>query len=179
MASNDYVFVTRWKVEGTVSEVKAVLSDAASLPRWWPSVYLEARVVMPGDPLGVGKTVELLTQGWLPYRLRWRFVTTDARPDGFTLEATGDFDGRGEWTLVQAGEVVDVTYDWRVRARKPLLPSLSWLLKPLFAANHRWAMARGAESLALELRRRRARTEAERSAIPEPPGPLRWGGRGR
>ena len=137
MASNDYVFVTRWKVEGTVSEVKAVLSDAASLPRWWPSVYLEARVVMPGDPLGVGKTVELLTQGWLPYRLRWRFVTTDARPDGFTLEATGDFDGRGEWTLVQAGEVVDVTYDWRVRARKPLLRSLSWLLKPLFAANHR------------------------------------------
>ena len=76
-------------------------------------------------------------------------------------------------------KVVEVTYDWRVRARKPLLRSLSWLLKPLFAANHRWAMARGAESLALELRRGRARTEAERGAVPDPPGPMRWGGRDR
>ena len=42
-------------------------------------------------------------------------------------------------------------------------------LRPFFAANHRWAMARGEESLALELRRRRARTEAERQAIPAPP----------
>lgn len=83
------------------------------------------------------------------------------------------------WTPVSAGELVKVTYDWRVRARKPLLRSLSWLLKPPFAANHRWAMARGAESLALELRRRRARTEAERVAVPDPPGPMRWGGRDR
>ena len=156
MASNDYVFLTRWKVEGTVSEVKGVLGDAASLPRWWPSVYLEACVLQPGDALGVGKTVELLTQGWLPYRLRWRFVTTEVRPDGFTLEAAGDFEGR------------------RVRARKPLLRSLSWLLRPLFAANHRWAMARGEESLALELRRRGARSDAERAAIPAPPPPRRW-----
>jgi hypothetical protein len=91
MASNDYVFVTRWNVEGTVPEVKAVLGDAASLPRWWPSVYLEACVLVPGDALWVGKTVELLTPGRLPYRLRWRFVTTEVRPDGFALEATGDF----------------------------------------------------------------------------------------
>lgn len=175
MGSNDYAFLTRWRVQATVSEVKTLLSDAASLPGWWPSVYLEVRVLAPGDAAGVGKTVDLLTQGWLPYRLRWRFVTTAARPDGFTLEASGDFEGRGVWTFVQDGEAVDVTYDWRIRARKPLLRSLSWLLKPVFAANHRWAMARGEESLALELRRRRARTDAERAAIPGPPGPMRWG----
>ncbi|HEY1905085.1 MAG TPA: hypothetical protein VGG91_03530 [Myxococcaceae bacterium] len=51
---------------------------------------------------------------------------------------------------------------------------MSWLLRPVFAANHRWAMARGEESLALELRRRRARTDAERAAIPAPPGPMLW-----
>ncbi|HET9035924.1 MAG TPA: SRPBCC family protein [Myxococcaceae bacterium] len=174
MATNDYAFVTRWRVVGTVAEVKEILGDAASLPRWWPAVYLDVRVLVPGDAAGVGKTVELLTQGWLPYRLRWRFVTTDARPDGFTLEATGDFEGRGVWTFVQAGDAVDVTYDWRIRARKPILRSLSWLLKPVFAANHRWAMARGERSLALELQRRRARTETERAAIPAPPPPKRW-----
>lgn len=175
MASNDYVFVTRWRAEGTVAEVDAILGDAASLPRWWPSVYLEVQVLVPGDARGVGKTVELLTRGWLPYRLRWRFVTTEVRRDGFTLEATGDFEGRGVWTFVQDGNDVDVTYDWRIRARKPLLRRLSWLLKPVFAANHRWAMERGRESLLLELRRRRARTDAERAEIPAPPGPKRWG----
>ncbi|HTS80311.1 MAG TPA: SRPBCC family protein, partial [Myxococcaceae bacterium] len=111
--------MTRWRAPGTVAEVNAVLKDAASLPRWWPSVYLDVDVLVPGDALGVGKTVDLLTQGWLPYRLRWRFVTTEVRPDGFTLEASGDFEGRGVWTFVQSGEDVDVVYDWRIRARKP------------------------------------------------------------
>jgi hypothetical protein len=45
-------------------------------------------------------------------------------------------------------------------------------MKPLFEANHRWAMARGEESLKLELARRRATNDAARSAIPQPPGPV-------
>jgi hypothetical protein len=61
MASNDYAFVTRWRVGGTVAEVKEILGDAASLPQRWPSVYVDVRVLVPGDPVGVGKTVELLT----------------------------------------------------------------------------------------------------------------------
>jgi hypothetical protein len=43
-----------------------------------------------------------------------------------------------------------------VRVNKPLLRRLSFLLKALFAANHRWAMARGEEAVAVELLRRRA-----------------------
>jgi hypothetical protein len=42
-----------------------------------------------------------------------------------------------------------------VRADKPILRYGSFILKPIFAANHRWAMARGEESLARELLRRR------------------------
>ena len=45
------------------------------------------------------------------------------------------------------------------------------LLRPLFAANHHWAMRKGEESLRLELARRRAATPAERDQIPPPPGP--------
>jgi hypothetical protein len=58
-----------------------------------------------------------------------------------------------------------ITYNWRVSAIKPLLRWLSWLLRPVFAANHRWAMARGEESLRLELRRRRATSETERRRV--------------
>jgi hypothetical protein len=170
---NDYHFVTRWRVRGSVAEVNRVLSDAGSLPRWWPSVYLEVKVLEPGDARGLGKRVELFTKGWLPYTLRWGFVTTRVADDGFTLEPWGDFVGRGIWTFTQAAEDVEVTYDWKIQARKPLLRAFSWLLKPIFRANHHWAMARGEESLRLELERRRARTDEERARIPPPPPPTR------
>lgn len=172
MSINDYHFITRWRVEGTVEEVSDALDDVESLPRWWPSVYLDVRVLEPGDERGVGKLVSLYTKGWLPYTLRWRFRVRDSRyPYGSTLQALGDFDGRGIWTFEQDGPFVNITYDWKIRATKPLLSALSFLLKPIFAANHRWAMARGEESLKLELQRRRAASPAEAARIPPPPGP--------
>jgi len=153
--NNDYVFLTHWRVEASIEEVADILDDAADLPRWWPDVYLDVRVVEPGDARGIGRVVELYTKGWLPYRLRWRFrVTENRRPRGFSLEASGDLVGRGVWTLTQAGAYAEVVYDWRVRADKPLLRYLSFVFKPIFAANHRWAMARGEESLKRELARR-------------------------
>ena len=48
--------------------------------------------------------------------------------------------------------------------------------KPLFAANHRWAMAQGEASLTLELARRRATSDAARRVIPPPPGPITYAG---
>jgi hypothetical protein len=71
------------------------------------------------------------------------------------IRATGDFDGRGIWTLADRDGGVELTYDWRIRADKPLLRNLSWALKPIFAANHRWAMAQGQRSLQAEVDRRR------------------------
>ena len=44
-------------------------------------------------------------------------------------------------------------------------------MRPVFEANHRWAMAQGEASLKLELARRRATSDAARRAIPPPPGP--------
>ncbi|HYP53581.1 MAG TPA: SRPBCC family protein [Pyrinomonadaceae bacterium] len=172
MAANEYHFVTRWRVRGAIEEVAEVLRDAASLSRWWPSVYLDVRVVEPGDAEGLGKVVELYTKGWLPYTLRWRFRVTESRfPETFALEASGDFEGRGRWTFEQDGEHVNVTYDWRVRADKPILRALSFVLKPVFSANHLWAMRRGEESLKLELERRRAATPETAALVPPPPGP--------
>ena len=156
MTSNEYHFITKWQVEGTIEEVADVLSEAEALPRWWPSVYLAVEVLNPGDKDGIGKTVSLHTKGYLPYTLRWQFRVTDSRyPHGFSLEAWGDFVGRGIWTFEQDGRFADITYDWRIRADKPLLSSLSFIFKPIFAANHRSAMARGEESLKVELTRRR------------------------
>jgi hypothetical protein len=180
MPSNDYHFITEWRVEASINEVADTLKQATDLPRWWPSVYLSVEELEPGDEEGVGKVVSLYTKGWLPYTLRWKFrVTESDYPHGFALEAWGDFEGRGVWTFRQDGPWADVTYDWRIRANKPLLSRLSFLLKPIFAANHRWAMARGEESLRLELARRHAATPEEAARVARPPGATfsREGGR--
>ena len=171
MAANEYHFVTRWRIAGTLAEIGAILEDAAGLARWWPSVYLGVDVTEPGDARGVGRLVSLYTKGWLPYTLRWHFRITEVRDDGFALEAHGDFEGRGVWTFAPVGGEVDVVYDWRILAEKPLLRNFSFVMKPLFAANHRWAMRMGEASLKLELARRHARTPEERAAVPPPPPP--------
>jgi hypothetical protein len=177
MARNDYHFISKWKVEGTCGEVADILGDTLSLTRWWPSVYLDVRELEPPDSGGVGRRVALITKGWLPYTPRWEFQVVESRyPHGFTIAATGDFDGRGVWVFEQAGPFVEITYDWRLSAEKPVLKSLSFALRPLFEANHRWAMARGEESLKLELLRRRATSLPDREAVPLPPGPITYSG---
>lgn len=156
-----------------MEEVSEVLSDPLEFPRWWPSVYSSVKPVEAGGANGVGRVYELHTKGWLPYTLRWRFTITDSnRPHGLALAASGDFVGRGVWSFVQDGPCVRITYDWRITAEKPLLRRLSLLLKPLFAANHRWAMRMGERSLQLELRRR-ALPDARRIEVPLPPDPTR------
>jgi hypothetical protein len=172
MGAPEYRFLTRWRVLGTPEEAFAILSDARELPRWWPAVYLRAEELESGGEHGAGRRVRVHTKGWLPYTLDWEFRVTESRPPhGFSLEAEGDLAGAGEWTLEPDGAFTAIAYDWRIRAEKPLLRALTPLLRPLLEFNHRWAMARGEESLSLEISRRRCATPAERARIPAPPPP--------
>jgi hypothetical protein len=115
--------------------------------------------------------IDLYTKGWLPYTLRWHFRVSEVAANGFTLQAEGDFIGRGIWTFEQDGDWANVIYDWKISVEKPLLRRLSFLMKPIFAANHRWAMEQGQRSLTLELARRHAATPEQLARIPAPPGP--------
>ena len=171
MASNEYHFITHWRMQSTVDEISAILGNGLDLVRWWPAVYLKATELEPGDARGVGRVIDVHTTGWLPYTLRWQFRITEVRqPYGFSLEASGDFVGRGIWTFAQDGDWVDLTYDWKIRADKPLLRYFSFIMKPFFSANHHWAMRKGEESLELELARQHA-PPAEQAIIPAPPPP--------
>jgi len=175
--SNQYHFITRWRVKGATSEVYDIISEPLEYPRWWPSVYLQTHEIEHGDKDGIGRRISLYTKGWLPYTLHWESSSTEAkRPNRLAIRAEGDFNGRGIWALEQEGDFVSVTFDWKLTADKPLLRYLSFLLKPAFSANHRWAMERGRESLDLEIARRHAQTPEERHRIPAPPQPNRTSG---
>ncbi len=156
MIAPEYRFVSRWWVLGTVEEVAAVLADLRELARWWPSVFLDVEELEPGGEDGIGRRARLHTKAWFPYTLYLQFRVVESRhPHGFSINATGDLEGRGDWTFEEAGAWTLVTHDCSVRIERPLLRLLAPILRPVLAANQRWAMRMGEESLALELARRR------------------------
>ena len=165
-----YRYVNHWRVLGPIDEVAAVLRDATSYPRWWPSVYLAVEPFT--DAAGVERR-RVRSQGFLPYAIEFVAHVVDERlPHAFSVVAEGEMQGRGDWQLEADGEWVDVTYRWQVTANKMLWRTTSWAMRPLFEANHDWAMDRGEESLKLELARRRATSEAECNAVAPPPPPV-------
>lgn len=170
MPDNAYHFIDRWRVEGDLKEVADILEDANNLPRWWGSTYFEVKEIEPGEEHGIGKLISLHAGGWLPYTLRINFRTIESRyPHGFSMNASGDLEGKGIWTFEQDGPFVNITYDWTIKANKPIIEKLSFLLKPIFRSNHNWTMKRGEESLKLELLRRRAQSPEARARVPAPP----------
>ena len=172
MATNSYHFIDRWRVEADVKEVADILEDWLSLPRWWGSTYFAVKEIEPGGEHGIGRLIEVRAGGWLPYTLRMNLRTVESRyPHGFSVDASGDLEGRCVWTLAADGKFVDVTYDWTIHANKPIIEKLSFLLKPIFRSNHNWCMNRGEESLKLELLRRRAASSETLMQLPPPPRP--------
>ena len=171
-SANSYFFVSHWRVPGRIEQVFRLFQQVERLPDWWPAVYRGVEELEAGGPKGLGRTVALRGKGWLPYSIRWQLKVTGVEyPRRIDLSASGDLEGRGTWLLAQAGEDVDITFEWEVTANKPLLKSLSPFLKPLFAMNHRWAMRQGEISLKLEMQRLQARSMEEALKVPRPPGP--------
>jgi hypothetical protein len=174
--TSSYRLRTQWRLASTTADVRGVLDDVLSLPQWWPSVYLTVALLEEGGSDGIGRRVRLRTTGWLPYTLTWTSILTQPVTErGFSFRATGDFEGTGEWVFRQDGPEVVLTFDWQIGVNKPIVRRMTWLFRPVFAANHRWAMAQGQESLLLELRRRGGFASMAADNDPAPPGPtFRW-----
>ena len=118
MATNDYVFVTLWRVAGNVDRVYRGLVDIENYPRWWPEVYFQVEPLTPLKKT-IGDRVRLLTRGKLPYKIRWQSEIVQANPPhGFMIRATEDFDVRGIWSLKQQDSDVVLTFDWRLRGQE-------------------------------------------------------------
>lgn len=151
---NFYQFTTHWRFRGTCEEVSALLEDVARIPQWWPSVHHAVHVVREGGEHSLGKVVDVVTKGVLPYTLRWRYEVVEVHyPNGSRLIASGDLEGEGRWKIEQDGDSVNVTYDWDVRANHPCIRKYDFFMRPLFAANHNWTMRDGERGMRRELER--------------------------
>jgi hypothetical protein len=171
--ANSYHIASHWRVKASAEEVYEIIGQPLEYPRWWPSVYLDCRQTAAGVPGGKGRCVRFLTRGWLPYTLRWEACTTEvSAPHRIVIEASGDFNGRGVWSFTQDGDFTEIAFDWNVSVSKPLLRYLTPALRPVFEANHRWAMREGEISLREELIRYRARLPEDLLDAAEPRGPV-------
>jgi hypothetical protein len=134
LAPAEYRFVNKGRVPGTIEEVADIIQHPSEFRRGWPAAWLDYRLLEKGDPkTGVGRRFSYRVKGWLPYSLNLTFTITERDPPHlFVVRAEGDLVGEGRWTLVQDGDRVDVTYDWRVRAARPLIRRLSPFVKPIF-----------------------------------------------
>ena len=63
------------------------------------------------------------------------------------VDVTGDLRGRGVWTLRPLARGTHVRFDWHVYADRPLLRTLTPVLRPALRWNHAWAIARAREGL--------------------------------
>jgi len=172
MTGTDYHFTTRWELEASPREVFDLISDAESYTRWWPSVFLQSRILEHGDALGIGRLVEVRTATFLFFKLRWCYRVTAVRPgERLAVETSGDLDGLGLWTFEACDNRTVVRFNWRGRLKRSPFRQLPTFLRPLSRACYRWAMERGFTSLLLEVWRRRTDDPEARDWLPRPPGP--------
>jgi uncharacterized protein YndB with AHSA1/START domain len=140
-----YRFVDEWFVPMPIEQAYDLLGDPLRYPEWWPEAFPQA-TGDPGPPKP-GNRVDVLSKGFLPYRLRWTLTCVSVeRPSKIDAEMTGDFEGTSAWTLTEVDGGTRAVLDFRPAVAKPLVRNLTPLLRPLFAANHRWAMRKGEEA---------------------------------
>jgi hypothetical protein len=169
MPSREYRFITNWRIDGEIEQIRSILSDPLGYPRWWPSVFLSVASLESAD----GDRYEAQTRGWLPVSPRFRLRLSESEdPLGFVVRTDGDMTGVGVLGLSRHGDSVNVSFDWQVTPRSPMLRMLALASRPLYSANHRWAMSRGKISLEREIALRSAASDAARSALSPPPGPM-------
>ncbi len=165
--ASHYSLKSIWRIKGKAEDIFKILQNPSDLPRWWPSVYLKARSF--GDR-ETGQFADFMTKGWLPYTLKWQAKTVESKVSKLLrIQAFGDLLGEGCWQLKQDGEYTNIFFSWKVTPEKPFLRQFSFLFKPVFIANHAWAMKMGEKSLQLEVLRRKAKNKSELAKIPAPP----------
>jgi uncharacterized protein YndB with AHSA1/START domain len=143
-----YSFTTIWRVHAPIEKIWDAIVRSDQYPIWWKSV-VKVQILSPGDANGIGAIVRTTWQTHLPYG--FSFDTRAVRIEPFKtleLEAFGDLQGKGLWTLTREGDQTMVQYDWQVQTNKLWMNLVAPVAAPFFRWNHAAVMNDGADGLA-------------------------------
>jgi uncharacterized protein YndB with AHSA1/START domain len=142
----EYRFLDRWLVPHEIERVFAAVGEPLAYPEWWSDVFLAA--TGDGGPPVPGNRTSVVARGFLPYRLRFTLECLEVeRPTRILSRLTGDFEGTGEWRLLEENKSTIAELDWRPVVAKAGVRQLTPVLRPLFRANHDWTMRRGQQRI--------------------------------
>ena len=152
MATNEYAFIDKFFAPCDMGTAYEYISTIRQYPLWWGRVYkrIEKLNAIPDNKPGVRYAITI--SGFLPYRLSiTNEVIYSRKPDIIQFEAMGDLRGRGTWYFAECEGGTEITFDWRVVANKAVLRLISFLLKPLFRANHHFCIVEAEKGIRKDL----------------------------
>lgn len=166
---------SEWILDARKEEILRIFDDPLSLTRWWAPVFMRGELISGGEN-EVGLTARFYTKGLLPHTFQFtaRIDRLDERRE-LRILTWGDFDGHCCINLSEAGESARVRIRWRTVVHQPYIRSLVRLFKPVFVANHRWAMRRGCEGLQAEIWERRNSNQKTVQPVAKPTFPHNLG----
>jgi len=152
MATNYYLFIDRFIVPCDIETAYHYIKQIEEYPRWWGKVYKKIVKLRDAPPDTPGAKYRITVGGFLPYTLTIENeVTHIHRPHLIRFDADGDLQGNGTWLFRQLEGGTEIIYDWRVAANKNLIRIFSFLLKPLFRANHHYCVVKAKEGIEKDL----------------------------
>jgi uncharacterized protein YndB with AHSA1/START domain len=144
----EYHFVTTYEIQAPAEVVWKAISDFRQYPAWSKGIF-EASQLEPGHVDGVGARVRYKIKGRLPFTLAFDATITRAEPPRvLELQAEGELEGLGRWTLQQNENITTVQYTWNVRTNKRWMNLVAPLARPLFEWNHDGVMREAGQGLA-------------------------------
>ena len=140
-----YQFVTEWRLRAPIDAVFAVVDATDEWPEWWPQVRAVSSLA-DGGADGLGTMLRMDFVGRLPYHLRFDLrVVERMPPTRLAGDATGELEGRGEWTLRDEAGWTVVRYVWAVRTTRAWMNVFAPLpfVDEIFRMNHHAVMRGG------------------------------------
>lgn len=148
---------THLRLLATPEELTDIVLDAEAIHLWCLSVFRGSQVLDPGRADGLGMTIRLSINGFLPLGFSFVVKVVDLVPHRHMAVAVeGDFEGQG---TIDVDPVDDVTcvaeVRWRVNVNHRLVRPVAPVLYRLFVWNHDWATRKVGQLMEREVQRRR------------------------
>jgi uncharacterized protein YndB with AHSA1/START domain len=144
----EYHFLTTYQIEAPIQQVWQAFRDFDRYPTWSKGIF-HAQQLKLGHADDVGDKIRYKVKGRLPFTLAFDATLTQVDPPRvLELQARGDLEGVGRWTLSQDGTITTAQYTWDVRSTKRWMNLLAPLARPLFEWNHDGVMRDAGHGLA-------------------------------